>query len=172
MTSKFQQFTVIIDMVLKRVKCDLNGVKIAIFAAKLQKPPSSGGLCPLCDTLDLQRFVHLGTKIRQFLCKKQLLLVQAPSLLAKPWLRFWSHSILQTDFSSDYTGRIRNGLYVSFVKDEYKIVPFKISVFMCKSSVYFIVPPHFRLGPPYFVWSGNGTAGSVRLSRSYSIFRN
>ena len=29
---------------------------------------------------------------------------------------------------------------------------------MCKSSVYFVVPPHFRLGPPHFVWSGNGTA--------------
>ena len=29
-----------IDMVLKRAKCDLNGVKIAIFAAKLQKSPS------------------------------------------------------------------------------------------------------------------------------------
>ena len=65
-------------MVLKRAKCDLNGVKIAIFAAKSQKSPSSWGLCLLCDTLELQRFVQHGTKIRQFLCKKQLLLVQAP----------------------------------------------------------------------------------------------
>ena len=32
---------------------------------------------------------------------------------------------------------------------------------MCKSSVYFVVPPYFRLGPPHFVWSGDGTAGSV-----------
>ena len=37
-------------MVLKRAKCDLNGVKIAIFAAKLQKSPSSWGLRPLSDT--------------------------------------------------------------------------------------------------------------------------
>ena len=52
-------------MVLKRAKGDLNGVKIAIFAAKLQKSPSSWGLCPLCDTLELQRFVQHGTQIRQ-----------------------------------------------------------------------------------------------------------
>ena len=42
-------------MVLKRTTCDLNGVKIAIFAAKSQKSRSSWGLCPLCDTLELQR---------------------------------------------------------------------------------------------------------------------
>ena len=65
-------------MVLKRAKCNLKGVKIAIFAKKLQKSASSGGLCPLCDTLELQRFVQHGTQIRQFLCKKHLLLVQAP----------------------------------------------------------------------------------------------
>ena len=48
-------------MVLKRAKCDLNGVKITIFAAKFQKSPSSWELCPLCDTLELQRFVQRGT---------------------------------------------------------------------------------------------------------------
>ena len=48
-------------MVLKRAKCDLNFVQIAIFAAKSQKSPSSWGLCPLCDTLELQQFVHHGT---------------------------------------------------------------------------------------------------------------
>ena len=71
-------------MFLKRAKCDLNGVKIAIFAAKSQKSPSSWGLCPLCDTLELQRFVQHGTQIRQFLCKKHLLLIQAHSLQVKP----------------------------------------------------------------------------------------
>ena len=39
--SEFSAITIIIDMVLKRAKCDLNGVKIAIFAAKLQKLPKS-----------------------------------------------------------------------------------------------------------------------------------
>ena len=38
---------VIIDMVLKRTKCDLKDVKIAIFAAKLQKSPAGGGSAPL-----------------------------------------------------------------------------------------------------------------------------
>ena len=35
--------------------------KSAIFAEKSQKSPSSWGLCPLCDTLELQRFVQYGT---------------------------------------------------------------------------------------------------------------
>ena len=51
-TSEFEQFSVIIDIVLKRAKCDLNGVKIAFFATKSQKLPSSWGLCPHCDTID------------------------------------------------------------------------------------------------------------------------
>ena len=35
----------------------------------------------------------------------------------------------------------------------------KISVFMCKSSVYFsALPPRFRLVPPHFVCSGDCTA--------------
>ena len=36
--------SVIIDMVLKRAKSDSNGLKIAIFAAKSQKSPSSWAL--------------------------------------------------------------------------------------------------------------------------------
>ena len=48
-------------MVLKRAKCDLNGVKIPIFAAKSQKSRNSWGLFPLCDTLELQRFDQHGT---------------------------------------------------------------------------------------------------------------
>ena len=45
-------------MVLKRAKCDLNGVKAAIFPAKITQQL---GLCPLCDTLELERFVQHGT---------------------------------------------------------------------------------------------------------------
>ena len=37
---------------------------------------------------------------------------------------------------------------------------------MCKSSFHFIVSHHFRLGHSHFGWSGDGTAGSVWLSRS------
>ena len=40
----------------------------------------------------------------------------------------------------------------------HKISSRKISVFMCKSSVYFSAPPpHFWLVPPHFVCSGDGT---------------
>ena len=42
MTSEFLQFTVIIDLVLKRAKCDLSSVKIAIFAQNRKNPPAAG----------------------------------------------------------------------------------------------------------------------------------
>ena len=71
-------------MVLKRPKCDLNGVRIAIFTAKLQKSPISWRLWLLCDTLELQRFVQPGPKLDNFCARKHLLLVQALSLSAKP----------------------------------------------------------------------------------------
>ena len=45
-------------MVLKRAKCDLNGVKIANFATKITQQL---GALPLCDTLEQQRFVQHGT---------------------------------------------------------------------------------------------------------------
>ena len=123
-------------------------------------------------------FVQRGTYIRQFLCNEHLLLVKASSLLAKPWLRFWSHSLMQRDVSSDSAGRIQNelinaaGLIHLFFQRWIQNCSFKISVFVCKSSVYFSAPLHFRLGPPHFVCFGDGIAGSMWLSRSYSIYRN
>ena len=62
---------------------------------------------------------------------------------------------------------------MSFFKDEYKIVALKYR-FLCAEiqSIFIVRPPHFRLDPPHFVWSGDGTAGSVWLARSYSIYRN
>ena len=73
-------------MILKRAKCDLNGVKIAIFDAKLQKSPSSW-----CSTLSVTRLssnvlFSTGPKLDNFCAKKHLLLVLVPSLLEKPWL--------------------------------------------------------------------------------------
>ena len=47
---------------------------------------------------------------------------------------------------------------------------FKIlNSFLCAKvqSIFIVPPPIFGWGP--FVWSGDGTAGSVLLSRSYSI---
>ena len=88
----------------------------------------------VCSARDLNQTIFV---------QKALLLVQAFSLLAKPWLRFWSHSHLKTDFSSDYTGRIRNELnnaarlICSFFKIEYKIVAIKYQ-FSC-AKVQFIL---------------------------------
>ena len=63
--------------------------------------------------------------------------------------------------------------YMSLFQRGIQNCSFKISVFMCKSSVYFVVPPPpFRLGPPHVVCFDDGTAGRVWLSRSYSICRN
>ena len=62
----------------------------------------------LCDTFELHQFIQQGAYNGQFLYKKKLFLVQAPSLSAKFWFRFWSHSLEQTDFSSDYMGPIQN----------------------------------------------------------------
>ena len=45
--------------------------------------------------------------------------------------------------------------------------------FLCaKDQSILVPPPHFRLGPSHFVCSGDGTAGSLWLSCSYSIYRN
>ena len=117
----------------KRAKCDLNGINIAIFAAKITQqlralPPLTRLSCiGLCST---------GPKLDNF-CAKNIYFWFKSSLLPKLWLRFWSHLLLQTDFSSDYTSRIRNELInaagiVSFFKDEYKIVALKYQVLCAK----------------------------------------
>ena len=97
-------------MVLKRAKCDLNDVKIAIFPAKTQKSRSSWGLGPSVTRLSCNGLITTEPKLDNFWAKKRFLLFQAPSFLPKPSLRFWSHSLLQTYFSHDYTGRMRNEL--------------------------------------------------------------
>ena len=56
-------------MVLKRAKCDLNGVKIAIFAAKSQKSPNSCGLCPSVKRLSCKGLFSTGPKLDNFLQK-------------------------------------------------------------------------------------------------------
>ena len=94
-------------MVLERAKCDLNGVKIAIFPAKSQKSPNSWGSAPSVTRFSCNGLFNTGPKLDNFYAKKHL---QNLSLLAKPWFRFWSNSLLHTDFSSDYTSRIRNEL--------------------------------------------------------------
>ena len=96
-------------MVLKRAKCGLNGVKIAIFAINRKNRPAGGGSAPFVTRLSSNGMFSTGPKLDNF-CAKTFLLVHAPSLLAKPWLCFWLHSLQQTYFSSDYTGHMQNEL--------------------------------------------------------------
>ena len=78
-----------------------------LFLPQNHKNPSAAGGYSLSDTLELLSLFSTGPKLDNF-CAKILLLVQTPSLLAKSWLRFRSHSLLQTDFSSDCIDWIRN----------------------------------------------------------------
>ena len=96
-------------MVLKRAKCDLNGVKIAVFAAKSENHPTAGGYAPFVTRLSSNALFSTGPKLDNF-CAKTFSFGLSFSLLAKPWLCFWSHLLLQTDFSSNCLGRIRNEL--------------------------------------------------------------
>ena len=56
-------------MVLKRVKWDLNGVKIAIFAAKLQKSPAARGYAPSVTRLSSNGLFSTGAKLDNFCAK-------------------------------------------------------------------------------------------------------
>ena len=96
----------------KIVRSDSNGVKNRYFCRKNNKNrPAAGALTPkppFVTHLSCISLFSSGPKLHIFCAKKFLLLFQASSLLAKFWLRFWSHSLPLTDFSSDFKGRIRN----------------------------------------------------------------
>ena len=66
MTSEFLQFTLNIDMFLKRAKCDLNGVKIATFATKLKNHPAAGGYAPFVTRLSCNGLFSTGPKLDNF----------------------------------------------------------------------------------------------------------
>ena len=81
-------------------------------------------------------------------------------LSAKSWLRFWSHLLMQRDFSSNYMGgrrkrankrcRAYTSLFSNMLKNFLKkriICSHKISLFMFKNSVYFSASP-FLAGAP------------------------
>ena len=53
-------------MVLKRAKCDLNGGKIAIFAAKSQKSLAAGSSAPLVTRLSCNGLFSTGPKLDNF----------------------------------------------------------------------------------------------------------
>ena len=96
-----------IDMALKRAKCDLNGVKIAIFAINRKNHPAAGNSASSVTRLSCNSLFSTGPKLDSFCAKHIYFWFKPPlSYSTKPWLRFWSHSLLQTDFTSDCTGRI------------------------------------------------------------------
>ena len=66
-------------MVLKRAKCVLNGVKIAIFAAKLQKHPAAGGFAPSVTRLSRNGLFSMGPKLDNF-CAKNIYFWFKPTL--------------------------------------------------------------------------------------------
>ena len=64
------EFSVIIDMVLKRAKCDLNGVKNRYFCRKVaKKSPSSWWLCPSVTRLSCVGLFSTGPKLDNFCAK-------------------------------------------------------------------------------------------------------
>ena len=69
-------------MVLKHVKCDLNGVKIAIFDAKLQKSPSSWGSALSVTHLSCNGLFSTGPKLDNF-CAKNIYFWFKPLSLSK-----------------------------------------------------------------------------------------
>ena len=56
-------------MVLKRAKCDLNGVKTAIFAAKSEKSSGSWGSAPSVARLSCNGLFNMGPKLDNFYAK-------------------------------------------------------------------------------------------------------
>ena len=80
-------------MVLKGAKCDWNGIKLAIFAAELQKSPSSWAAS--ATHLSSNGLFSTGPKLDDFCAKSIYFWFKPPlSYLTKPWLRFWLHLLL------------------------------------------------------------------------------
>ena len=96
-------------------------LKLLLFAHNRKNCPSTGGFAqqaPSVTRLSRISLFHTGPKINNF-CAEKFTFGSSPLLQVKSWLRFWLHSLLQTYFSSDYIGMIRNeltlpGLYLFF----------------------------------------------------------
>ena len=66
-------------MVLKRAKCDLNGIKIAIFAAKTQKSPAGGGSALSVTRFSCNGLFSTGPKLDNF-CARNIYFWFTPPL--------------------------------------------------------------------------------------------
>ena len=87
-------------------KIGLRSAKNGVFCILFRPMEEAIAPSPLAMLLSVIRLsciflFSMEPKLDNFICKKNLLLVQVPSVLAKSWLCFWSDSLLQTDFSSD-----------------------------------------------------------------------
>ena len=69
-------------MVLKRAKCDLNGDKIAIFAAKSLKSPAAKGSAPSETRMSCNGLISTGPKLDNF-CAKNISFGSSPLSLRK-----------------------------------------------------------------------------------------
>ena len=70
MTSEFLQFTVIIDMVLKRAKCDLNGViKLLFLPQNCKNHPAVEGSAPSVTRLSCNGLFSTEPKLDNFCAK-------------------------------------------------------------------------------------------------------
>ena len=79
-------------MVLKRAKYDSNGVKIAIFAAKSRKSPTSRAHS--VTRLSSNGLFSTEPKLDNFCAKNIYFWFKHPLFyVTKPWLRFWLHSL-------------------------------------------------------------------------------
>ena len=75
-------------------------LKLLFLPQNRKNYPAAGALPPgpLCDTRLVASVCSARDLKKTIFVQKHLRLVQAPALLGKPWLRFWSESLLQADF--------------------------------------------------------------------------
>ena len=81
-------------------------LKLQFLLQNCKNCPRAEGSVPSVTRLSSNGLFSAGPKLDNF-CAKNIFLVHASSLLAKFWLTFWLHLFLQTNFSSDHTGRMR-----------------------------------------------------------------
>ena len=125
-------------------------------------------MAPSVIRLSCISLFSMGPKLDNF-CTKKFSFGSSPlplsKILAAPLVAFIAaYRFFKQLYRLD-TKRAKNaaGLNVSFFRHEHKIVKIAhnlsrdTSVFVCKSSVYYSAPPHFRLVPPHFGCSADGT---------------
>ena len=126
-------------MVLKRAKCDFNGVIKSLFLPKnCKNHPAAGGCAPSVTRLNCKGLFSTGPKLDHFCAKKHLLLVQAPlsKTLVALLIAITSADRFFKPLYGPHTKRAneRCRAYMClFFKDEYKMVALKYQ-FLCAKN--------------------------------------